>query len=224
MASEPMTPAGSEAIRVQLSPCVGGLVRTWYHDGGQTHLWSSPDADWLTGALATGRIGRTHRAHPRDDAEDQRHFREVGLLSTESGTLVVHGPDETVLRLEPVDQPHDDSVAGDFHDVLTQAVEHCVATGEYLIVEQGDPTAPGEPFCLFTVIDGEDGPICVIDTAPDPHGSQLWEPHLIAGRPTQELSASATPEALSVAPTLMIDAISRWGLEPWDLAFTFGTP
>lgn len=46
--------AGDTAVTAQISPCVGGLVRTWA-DGGEPQLWSTPDAEWLlqTQARAT---------------------------------------------------------------------------------------------------------------------------------------------------------------------------
>ena len=43
MADEPSVEAGDTASTVMLSPCVGGLLRTW--DGSNdAHLWSVPDA------------------------------------------------------------------------------------------------------------------------------------------------------------------------------------
>ena len=39
---------------------------------------------------------------------------------------------------------------------------------------------------------------------------------LVLGHPVLD------PETVATAPTVMIEAISRWDADPWDLAFTFG--
>jgi hypothetical protein len=46
--------------------------------------------------------------------------------------------------------------------------------------------------------------------------------YIVEGRQTQNVSAPASPETIDVAPIMMMDAIATWGLEPWDLALTFG--
>ena len=217
--------AGDTAVVVQLSPCVGGLVRTWA-DGSPPQLWSTPDATWLHQRQATGSIGRTLR-------EEQR-YREVALLSEGSGTLLVQGRfpataddgevrlEADVVRLEPAGPPTG-HIMDDLRALLTRAVLHCVARDEFLVVERGGWDAPPEPFCLFVLMAEPEGPVSVIETAPDPVGSSIWGPHIVEGRPSQHLSAHAKPDTIDVAAIVMLDAIVRWGLAPWDLALTFGT-
>jgi hypothetical protein len=106
--------------------------------------------------------------------------------------------------------------------VLTQAIHQCLKNNEFLVVEQGGWDAPNEPFCLFIVVAEKGGLASVIETAPAPLGSEIWEPHIVPGRETNSLSAPANRQTIDVVPILMIDAISRWGLAPWDLALTFG--
>lgn len=217
--------AGDTAVTAQLSPCVGGLVRTWA-DGGEPQLWSTPDAEWLLQAQGTGHIGRARR--------EDRRFREAGMLSERSGTLMIQGrfPVKTdddnysieanMVRLQPADQPNE-TVFDDFRALLARAIQHCLRSNEYLVIELGGWDAPQEPFCLFAVIaDEESGSVSVIETAPDPTGSEIWDPHIVPGRESQSLSAPASPETIDVAPYLMIEAISGWGVEPWDLSLTFG--
>lgn len=237
--AEPPLQVGDTVVTAQFSPCVGGLVRTWV-DGAESRLWSTPDADWLRGIQATGAVGRTLR--------EERRFREAALLSQSGGSLIVQprlpaeadsGDDEVrrsphssdagstsqfdakVLRLEPPGQPVG-SVADDFRALLAQAVRHCVTSHEFLVVEKGGWDAPTEPFCLFIVVAEQDGHRSVVETSPPPDGSPIWAPHIVAGREIASLSAPAKPETIDVVPVLMIEAISRWGLEPWDLALTFG--
>ncbi|GAB3033050.1 hypothetical protein GCM10027078_29850 [Nocardioides flavus (ex Wang et al. 2016)] len=217
--------AGDTAVTAQMSPCVGGLVRTWV-DGGASQLWSTPDADWLLQTQATGHIGRTSR--------EDRRFREAGVLAETSGTLMVQGRfpvkvdddsysiEANMVRLEPAGQPSE-TVFDDFRALLTRAIQHCLRSNEFLVVELGGWDAPEQPFCLFVVVPDETaGPVSVIETAPDPVGSQFWDPHIVPGRESQSLRAPATPETIDVAPILMIEAISRWGIQPWDVALTFG--
>lgn len=217
--------AGDTAVAVQLSPCVGGLVRTW-PDGSPPLLWSTPDATWLHQRQATGSIGRTLR-------EEQR-YREVALLSEATGTLMVQGRfpataddgevqlEADLVRLEPAGPPTE-HVMDDFRALLTRAVHHCIAHDEFLVVERGGWDAPTEPFCLFVLTAEPEGPVSVIETAPAPIGSEIWGPSIVEGRPSQSLSAPAEPDTIDVAAIVMLDAIARWGFAPWDLALTFGT-
>ncbi|MEH3033101.1 MAG: hypothetical protein PGN07_03440 [Aeromicrobium erythreum] len=215
---------GATARPVQLSPCVGGVVRTWTDDG-TTGVWSSPQATWLADVQGTGWIGRTQR--------EERRYREAALLS-DDGALVVRGRyplagqggttsmEASVLALEPARAPTGDVMA-DLRALLARAVRHCVASGEFLVVERGGWDAPQEPFCLFALVEGpREGRVSVVETAPDPTESPIWAPHVVPGRPSQTLSAPASDRTVDVVPVLVLEAITRWGLQPWDLALTFG--
>jgi hypothetical protein len=74
--------AGDTLRPAQLSPCVGGLVRTWTESG--TRLWSVPEGaagDVLAAVQGTGVLARSERGEQR--------FRETALLHEESGTLML---------------------------------------------------------------------------------------------------------------------------------------
>jgi hypothetical protein len=215
---------GDTGVLAQISPCVGGLVRTWV-DGGKSTLWSTPDAVWLLHTQATGRIGRT----PRED----HRFREAGMFFESSDTLIVQSrfpvkvEDDSLqieahtVRLEPAGSPNE-ALLDEFRALLARAIHYCLGNNELLVVEKGGWDAPDEPFCLFIVMAEGDHFVSVIETAPAPIGSELWDPHIVPGRESQNLRAPANPHTIDVAPFLMIEAINRWGLQLWDLALTFG--
>lgn len=217
---------GDTLVVAQLSPCLGGLIRTWTSEDG-SQLWSLPDPTWLAEHQGTGTIARTLR--------EDRRYREVAMLSRETGALLVQPrfPDKVesdtlqmqaqVLQLAPPAEPAD-TAAHDLSALLTRATRHCFSSGEFLVVEHGGWDAPQTPFCLFAVLDDNGSPLITIETSPPPNGSEAWDPHIHPGNETAGLRAPATPETLEVAPFLMIEAIARWGVAPWDLALTFGTP
>jgi len=72
---------GDTATTVMLSPCVGGLVRTWTGSGAASQLWSVVEAEHLRSIQVTGVIGRTLR--------EERRFREAALLAQDGNTLMV---------------------------------------------------------------------------------------------------------------------------------------
>ncbi len=212
---------------VELSPCVGGLVRTWSTDDGASTLWTVPDDGWLKEVQATGRIGRVSRKEGR--------YRESAELSGDGELLVrprvpLRGEDGSLtMATRAVPIAPGSSPAGtafdDFRRVLARAVEHCAGTDEYLVVERGAHDAQREPFCLFVVLPAGAEPgvfVTVIETAPAPRDSELWAPYVDEWDRTGTISAPWTPETVATAPTVMIEAIARWGIDPWDLAFTFG--
>ena len=94
MADLPL-PQGDDLVPAQLSPCVGGLVRTWTEAG--TRLWSVPDDAALAAVQGTGVLARSPRAEGR--------FRETALLHEESATLFLRtsSPDgvTTSVQLAP---------------------------------------------------------------------------------------------------------------------------
>lgn len=216
--------AGDTGTVAMLSLCAGSLVRTWT-DTGPGRLWSVADADYLHAVQGTGTLARTPR--------EERRFREVALLSEDAGTLMLQSryPLEThdgtvqfeanVISLEPAGEATE-SVYDDMRSLLTQAIDHALTNNEFLVVEKGGWDAPTEPFCLFAVIPDGEGLVSIIETAPAPHDAEVWSPHIVAGREGATLSAAAGPDTIEVAPIIMLDAIATWGLEPWDLALTFG--
>jgi len=219
----PLKPGASGTVAM-LSLCAGGLLRTWT-GSGTSRLWSVHEADVLSSIQGTGVIGRTVREEGR--------FREVGILFEDSGTLILQSRFPTkgdgdhlhfespVLTLEPAgDIAH--SVYDDVRALLSQAIRSALSHNEFVLVELGGWDAPFEPYCLFILTTEDEGLVSMIETVPDPHGSTVWEPFIVEGRETQNLSAPASAETIDVAPFVMMDAIATWGLQPWDLALTFG--
>lgn len=215
---------GDTGTVAQFSLCAGGLVRTWT-DIGPPKLWSVPDAAYLHSVLGTGNIART--AHERD------RFREVGILSEDSntlwiqsrfptrnaeGTLEMRG---TVMELQPA-RPPTESTYDDVHATLVQAIRHALDNDEYLLVERGGWDSSVEPFCLFTVIPSGNRHVSVIETSPDPDGSELWAPHIVGDGESVTLSAPVDAGTIEAAPLIMLEAIGTWRIAPWDLALTFG--
>lgn len=207
-----------------LSPCVGGQLRTWT-DTGPSRLWQVSEPDALHSIQGTGHIARTLR--------EERRFREVALLCEEKGTLMIRPRfprqvgddlefDATMLNLAPAGEVQE-SVFVDFHALLAQAVRHAVATNGFLVVEKGGWDAPDEPYCLFMLTTDDDNKISVIETAPQPRESELWAPHNIPGLAGATLQAPASEGTIDAVPMIMMNAIGTWGLQPWDLALTFGT-
>lgn len=152
-------------------------------------------------------------------------FEDRGALFLQSQFPKVEGDDFVVdahmVTLEPADDATD-SVYDDVRSLFTRAIHYVLANDEFLVVEKGGWDAPFEPFCLFIVIAEGDDFISVVETAPAPHGSELREPHIVAGRESNTLSAPASRETIDFAAVVMMEAIATWGLQPWDLALTFG--
>ncbi len=216
---------GATAEAVQIGLCAGGLVRTW-RGSGESKLWSLADAAQLTSRQGTGVIARTE--------QEQNRYREIGLLDEVSGTLIIRGRhpmstedgsvqfDATVLGLEPAREPST-AVYDDARGVLAQAVAFTARTENgFLLVEAGGWDAAPQPYCLFVVTRQGGDPVVLIETAPPPHGSKIWEQHIVAGADGTTVRAPANPASLDAAPVIMLDACATWAIPPWDLALTFG--
>jgi hypothetical protein len=216
--------AGDTLLPAQLSPCVGGLVRTWTEQG--TRLWSLPHADVLVAAQGTGVLARSARGEQR--------FRETALLHEESGTLVLtpRFPDRaageelafasSALQLEPATEAGPQA-REDFARAVNQAVRHVAATFEYLVIEVGGWDAPFEPYAFFALhVDEQGRQLSTVEVAPAPRGSELWQPHVRPGAPGASVSAPVSAEAIDGATFYLADAVAGFDLLPWDVAFTFG--
>lgn len=212
--------SGDTGTVAQLSLCAGGLLRTWTADG-PPKLWSVSDATYLHSLLGTGALARM--------AHERSRFREVAIVSVDSSTLWVQSRCSTsdadvsaesrgtAIKLQPAGVPTETTYE-DVRAALTQAIAHAVANGEYLLVERGGWSSSTEPFCLFTIVPDADDHVSVIETSPDPCGSEIWAPYLVGDGESVTLSAP-----VEAAPSVMLDAIGTWNLAPWDLALTFGT-
>ena len=216
---------GDTLETAMLGPCVGGRVRTWTDDASR--LWGVADPSSLSSVMGQGIIARTLREEGR--------FREVGLLDPRTGTLLlpsrprrtpgadpdsaIQAPARTIQLTEP--GPQTSSPWSDLKDLLAQAVRYTIEVDGFLLVEMGGWDAPPEPYCLF-VVGHEQGDVSVVEAAPAPIGARLWEGNLQPGAAGATMSAPATEQTLAVVPALIVDACATWGLEPWDLALTYG--
>lgn len=215
MADLPL-PQGDDLAPVQLSPCVGGLVRTWTQS--ETRLWSVPDDAALSALQGTGVLARSPRAEGR--------FRETALLHEESATLFLQtsSPDgvTTSVQLAPAG-PARAGAREDFARVINQAVRHVAATFEYLVIEVGGWDPPLEPYAFFALhVDGDGRQLSTVEVSPVPRGSELWQPHIQPGAPGAVVSAPVSAEAIDGATFYLAEAVSGLELLPWDVAFTFG--
>ena len=213
---------GDTLETAMLSPCVGGLVRTWTDQGSR--LWGVADPSSLASQMGRGIIARTLR--------EERRFREVALLHEPSGTLLLQprrptaNADGTLESAAPSVQltdpgPPTSGWQQEFKELLGQAVRYTVEADGLLVVELGGWDAPLEPYCLF-IVTHEEGEVIVLETAPPKNGSTLWQPHIHPGRAGTTVTAPATDATLSVAPLFMFDALATWGVDPWDIAITYG--
>lgn len=221
---EPALKVGDIASTVMLSPCVGGLLRTW-NESNDTTMWSVPDAEFLLSMQGSGLLGRSVREEGR--------FIESGLLVSNRQTLMLRGrfaaqADDgsmqlggSTLRLQPEVAPMVSAI-DDFRNLLSQAIRHCISRGEFLVVERGGWDGPQEPYCLFIAVEEDGQWVNVIETVPQPGSSGVWAPHCRPGEAGTTLRAPMTQETIDMAPLVMIEAIATWGLQPWDLVLVFG--
>lgn len=213
---------GDTLVPVQLSPCVGGLVRTWAEHGSR--LWSVREAAALAAVQGTGLLARTPRGEQR--------FREVTLLHESTGRLVLEPRDPaqpdgaalpvTTISLEPAGAAGSEAPQ-DFRRAINQAVRHVASTFEYLVIEVGGWEAPYEPYAFFALHVDESGrQLSTIEVSPAPTGSELWRPHVRRGAPGASVSAPVSAEAIDMAAYYLADAVVALELLPWDVALTFG--
>lgn len=233
------------AVAVELSPLVGGLLRTWTGTGSR--LWQVSGGDLLQESVGRGQLART-------EVESGR-FREVGLLEDPSGSgppgmgrLLLtarwqsgsKGASSMDLRMigEPVllAPLADDDLTGHGDQLWTSFVGHlsevCVQTaerGEVLLLEGGGVAHELWPYALLAVtpeLDGSWASRLEVSPAPGP-GTPGWDQ---AGRGRNEdgtdgasMTAPATFEAVRGAGFLLAVAASQWAATPQDLAITYTT-
>lgn len=214
---------GDTLETVMLSPCVGGLVRTWTDHGSR--LWAVAEPSLLASSMGRGVIARTLR--------EERRFREVALLHEATGTLLLQsrwptadsdGALASTGRSVQLTEPGAPTSSPwlDLRELLGQAVRHTVEVDGLLVVEIGGWDAPTEPYCLFLVTHDQ-GEMSVVETAPPPVGAPFWKGHISPGLAGATMVAPASQKTLAVAPALIVDACATWALEPWDLAITYGS-
>ena len=215
---------GSTGRTVQIGICVGGLVRLWADDdaGG---LWQVDDSERLQALLGRGQVARTLR--------EDRRYREVGVFFADQATLVILArmqasagdpsspvaTDGQTFRLTPIAEPRSEHwQARDLLDGLAQAIRGCLGSGEFLVVELGGWNAPQVPYALHLAM----GKVSRIEVSPPPLNSEIWKPHIEAGAPGASMQGRIGEDTPHAAGYLMLQALSAWGVSPWDLALTFG--
>lgn len=214
---------GETLVTAMLSPCIGGLVRTWTEHA--TRLWGVAEPGALMSLMGRGLVARTVR--------EEHRFREVGLLHEPSGLLMVQSrfpdrSDEGSLEVEGRSLkliepgPPSASTLADLQALLATAVHHTIAVGGFLVVELGGWEPPDVPYCLFTLAPVDDGLVSIVEAAPPPVGAALWHERIESGAAGATLSAPATEQNVAAVPTLIADALSTWGVAPWDIALTYG--
>lgn len=126
-----------------------------------------------------------------------------------------------VINLEPAREPSE-STFDDFVQLLTQAMGYARAAGEALVVEVGGWDVTPGPYCLFVETEQQGVRVNSFQTAPPPEGSMPWSSAGVAVEQSRAtLWLSAGPQTLEQGPWVMMDAIYRWGLAPWDLTLTY---
>ena len=133
--------------RVRLSPCVGGLVRTWARDG-RTLLWSVDDPALLWAWQGRDLLRRS-RFGPAQTYQE-------ALLMEGDGILVVSAPPVTfdqdgtphvrtaTVFLTPASSPEPRALE-EFTELLDNALRYVNGVSEVLVVERGGPVRPGTP-------------------------------------------------------------------------------
>ncbi|NLE78068.1 MAG: hypothetical protein GX610_00525 [Rhodococcus sp.] len=205
-----------------ISPLVGGLIRTWTHDG--TALWSVNDPEGLSEVIGRGLIART----PVPDSR----FREAAFLNVDAGTLIVQNRyptgtaegsaqvEASIFQLRPANRP-ERAPWMELKDFLNDAAKSAVDRGDFWVAELGGWDAPKEPYCLFAVLDQGGGPVSVIEAAPAPRGTGFW-PEVPENQPGSTVTAPADEGSLPAVGVFGGVAIQSWGVDPWDIALTFG--
>lgn len=201
---------------------VGGLVQVW---ADEPTVWHLNDAAAFADTVGTGSVARTQIGPGR--------YREAALFDAETGTLMLQErqvserTDESyqaggrVFTAEPPSE-----VVGDPWDDLGRAVFRAAAEafgrGELIVVEPGGWDDSDGRYCLIAGIheDGEDR--ILLETKPAPTGSEVWP--ATDETEGQTIAAPASEESLNGASTLTVDAVSRWGVAPWDVSLTYIVP
>ena len=231
------------AVSVELSPVVGGLLRTWADTGSR--LWQVWGGDVLQESLGRGHLARTE--------VEPRRFREVGLLEDsaasappgmgrlllparwQSGSAAASSIDLQVvadpLLLSPTTG---DALTGHADRLWPAFVEHlaevCVDTaerGEVLLLERGGVDHEPWPYALLAVTQHGDGSfVSHLETSPAPSmDTPGWEQAARGrnddGTDGASMSAPATFETVRGAGFLLAVAAATWAATPLDLAVTY---
>lgn len=221
-----MASQSARGLRLQtvlLGPPVGDHVVTWDQQNRPT-LWGIDEAVAYAEGVGRGRAGRT--------VVGGGGYREVGLLDPRTGSLTIPGPcpdgrndmnGHTVRLSSP--RPTTELPTPDIHAFscwLQTVLMDAASRGETVTVETGGWDSSQEPYAYFTCARDHEGTwMQYVEAAPPPRGSQAW-PRQPLGKPAATLRDPATPETVSRAAHLLIDALSEWAPSPLVLGVTLG--
>ena len=218
MPAAPLKP-GTIATVAQVSPVVGGLVRTWVNDEPVTRSVDEPGA--LRGQLGRGQVARTQ--------VDDGRFREVAAVSAD-GALLVHGRYNTggrttgaVYELRRtgrvgVEQAH----WAEFEAWLRDVTVAAASRGAFVVLERGGWQHQPHPYAFFGCFRQEGEWLSYVEAAPAPiRAGAPWptpprDPH------RWTLQAPAGPRTIRAAALAMSRAVQEWTAHPLDLGVTFG--
>jgi hypothetical protein len=219
--------AGDVLTTAWLSPCVGGLVRTW--TGTDTKLWTPDDPAALRDLMGHGILARTEVGPDR--------YREAALLDADGRTLVLNprypsSTDENsvtlegqVISLRPSEPPEDSGTAiEEYLQYLHDAILHCEESHENLVLELGSEGSPSNPYCLFALQEDDGDVVSILETSPVPTGSSLWPAPQAPDDTGVTVTAPASRDTIDAARLLIGDAMTSWKVAPWDTVLTFWRP
>lgn len=201
---------------------VGGLIQVWTD---KPTIWHLADAEGFAEAVGRGSLSR-HRVRAG-------RYRELCLFDEETGTLMLQ-------ERQSVESSADGSRVGgrvfhskppsdvfgdpweDLNSAIFRAAAEAFSRGELIVVEPGGWDDADGRYCLVVAVHDGGADQIILETVPTPTGSQLWP----ATEETtgQTISAPASEDALRGAGALAVEAISRWGVAPWDITITYVVP
>lgn len=226
---------GLDVVVAMLSPVAGGLIRTWTES--ETRLWGVDEPAELAALIGSGAIART--------AVSDNLFREVGLLDAAARRLVVQvrdvsaggesgsvetgaaeaGAVEVQAQIFQLGEPTapSNNPWDDLQDFVAAAALGAAQRGEFLSVESGGWDASPTPSFFFTLTEEDGEVVSVIEASPPPRGTEVW-PEVPADQEGCSLSAPLGEDTLEVVAAYAASALDSWGLDPWAVAVTFGSP
>lgn len=201
---------------------VGGLIQVWTD---KPTVWHLSDPGSFTDIVGSGLIARTQIRPGR--------YREECLFDEESGTVVLesrHGAAQPesesqvggrIFTAAPPSEVFGDPWE-DLNVAIFRAAAQAFARHELIVVEPGGWDDSDGRFCLIVAVHDDGADQIILETSPAPTGSELWPPTDQSDH--QTISAPASEDALRGAGALAVEAISRWGVAPWDVTITYVVP
>ncbi|MFM9376557.1 hypothetical protein [Gordonia sp. VNK21] len=215
-----------ELLLAVLGIPAGGVVQVWMDDHN-AGLYRIPDDDHFAAVIGTGTLTRALMA-PGRCREICQLQPSIGLLvlqedrranrRTDSGYPAGYGSYQVSPATEVIGDPWKD-----LSEFIARILEPAFTRGELIAVEPGgwhhDRSAP---FVLIgaTMIDGQTR--LVIETQPPVTDSDIWPPSDDPEGPS--IAAPLHDGTLRSCGAFAVDAVMRWGVEPWDVTVTYLDP